>query len=413
MNGCPVKAYEKDPVTGIVAPPRRPVHRLPVLHADVPVRGAEVQQEARHRAQVRHVHRSAGGRRGAGVRAGVPERGDRDPDRRQDAARWRTRRRAASCPARRRRASRFRRRNTSPSGRCPRNLLPADFYQVRAGHQHTAAGVDAGADPALGRRVRRRVLLRRMAPTFGWSSGLEPAHRDARAGGAGRRVAGAGGQHLPPGPPQVRVSRRAGAAHIVDEPRDPGVRRCSPAARRCTRRSRGGRRLRLAALTHASGAAVQRSHGARAGRRRGRQRSGRRVLLRDDLRRRPRASGGAGRARRSRSSPARRCWALATTIFVAWPRSAAATRPRATRSSGWRRCWCSRPRRSCAGRSPSSRHLADKQLGPLRRTALLLKGDLRERARRAPGAGARGRVSGAAAARRIREGPGARRWAGW
>ncbi len=40
LNGCPVDAYEKDPITGIVAPPRRPVHRLQLLHADVPLRGA-------------------------------------------------------------------------------------------------------------------------------------------------------------------------------------------------------------------------------------------------------------------------------------------------------------------------------------------------------------------------------------
>ena len=39
-NGCPVDAYEKDPVTGHRPPPRRPVHRLQLLHAHVPLRGA-------------------------------------------------------------------------------------------------------------------------------------------------------------------------------------------------------------------------------------------------------------------------------------------------------------------------------------------------------------------------------------
>ena len=45
-------------------------------------------------------------------------------------------------------------------------------------------------------------------------------------------------------------------------------------------------------------------------------------------------------------------------------RSAAATRPRATRSSGWRRCWRSRPRRSSCWEVAIFAHLADKRSGP-------------------------------------------------
>ena len=78
--------------------PRRPVHRLPVLHAHVPVRRAEVQRGARHRAQVRHVQRPAGARRGAGLRAGLPERGDRDPRRRPARSRSRPREAGAFLP---------------------------------------------------------------------------------------------------------------------------------------------------------------------------------------------------------------------------------------------------------------------------------------------------------------------------
>ena len=51
-------------------------------------------------------------------------------------ARSRTRRRGTSCRARRRPRSPSRRPNTSRKRAFPRNLLPADFYQVRAGHPH-------------------------------------------------------------------------------------------------------------------------------------------------------------------------------------------------------------------------------------------------------------------------------------
>ena len=56
---------------------RRPVLRLPVLHAGLPVRCPQVSRGQGDRPQVRHVQRPARGRRGAGVRPGLPARGDR------------------------------------------------------------------------------------------------------------------------------------------------------------------------------------------------------------------------------------------------------------------------------------------------------------------------------------------------
>ena len=137
MNGCPVERLREGSGHRHRQAPRRPVHRLPVLHAHLPVRGAA--STTSKRGIVRKCDmcsdRLARGR-GAGLRAGVPERGDRDPDRRQDAHAGGRAGRAPSCPARRRRRSPCRPPTTSRKRAFPRNLLPADFYQVRAGHPH-------------------------------------------------------------------------------------------------------------------------------------------------------------------------------------------------------------------------------------------------------------------------------------
>ena len=98
LTGCPVQRLREGSRHRHRPPPRRPVHRLPVLHADVPVRGAPVQPAARHRPQVRHVQRPPGRRRGAGLRAGLPERGHPHPRRRQPPASQAARAPARSCP---------------------------------------------------------------------------------------------------------------------------------------------------------------------------------------------------------------------------------------------------------------------------------------------------------------------------
>ena len=59
--------------------PRRPVLRLPVLHARLPLRRPQVPRGQGDRPEVRHVLRPAQGRRGAGLRPGLPARGDQDP----------------------------------------------------------------------------------------------------------------------------------------------------------------------------------------------------------------------------------------------------------------------------------------------------------------------------------------------
>ena len=72
LEGCPVDAYTKDPITGIVLPQRRCLHRLSVLHLELFVRCAAVQPRARCRRQVRHVLRPPLARSGACVCQRLP-----------------------------------------------------------------------------------------------------------------------------------------------------------------------------------------------------------------------------------------------------------------------------------------------------------------------------------------------------
>ncbi len=72
MIGCPVEAYTKDPVTGVVHPQRRRLHRLPVLHLELFVRSAAVQPGARRGGQVRYVPQPSERRHGAGLRERLP-----------------------------------------------------------------------------------------------------------------------------------------------------------------------------------------------------------------------------------------------------------------------------------------------------------------------------------------------------
>ena len=75
LSGCPVKAYEKNPVTGIVKHLDDQCIGCQYCILMCPYDAPKYKQGPRHRAQVRHVQRSPGARRGAGLRAVVPERG--------------------------------------------------------------------------------------------------------------------------------------------------------------------------------------------------------------------------------------------------------------------------------------------------------------------------------------------------
>ena len=116
--------------------PRRSVHRLPVLHAHVSLRGPAVQQEARHRPKVRHVLRPARRGRGPGLRSGLSERGHLR-------SAWSIRRRSSkmlrakrSCPERLSPTVTVPTTLYKTQRAMPRNLLPADFHRVRTSHQH-------------------------------------------------------------------------------------------------------------------------------------------------------------------------------------------------------------------------------------------------------------------------------------
>ena len=73
MEGCPVNAYEKDPRNGHRQASRRPVHRLPVLHAQVSVRRPKVQQARESCASATCAAIGWPSGEAPGLRAGVPD----------------------------------------------------------------------------------------------------------------------------------------------------------------------------------------------------------------------------------------------------------------------------------------------------------------------------------------------------
>ena len=89
----------------------------------------QVQRGARHRAQVRHVQRAARARRGAGVRAGLPQRGDR----------------ASRVVDRRRRSRTAQGDAFLPGAPSPAITMPTTVYKTRAA---------AAAQPAAGRLLQ-------------------------------------------------------------------------------------------------------------------------------------------------------------------------------------------------------------------------------------------------------------------
>ena len=77
MHACPVEAYEKDPVTGIVRHLDDQCFGCQYCTLACPLRGAQVQPRQGHRPQVRHVQRPARRGRGPRLRAVVSQRGHR------------------------------------------------------------------------------------------------------------------------------------------------------------------------------------------------------------------------------------------------------------------------------------------------------------------------------------------------
>ena len=73
LSGCPVDAYTKDPITGIVRHSADACIGCQVLHLELFVRRAAVQPRARRRRQVRHVPRTARVGPVAGLCRRVPE----------------------------------------------------------------------------------------------------------------------------------------------------------------------------------------------------------------------------------------------------------------------------------------------------------------------------------------------------
>ena len=136
MTGCPVKAYEKDPVTGIVK------------HLDDQCIGCQYcmfmcPYDAPKFNPARGIVRKcdmcsdrlAHGEAPACVQA-CPNEAIRITVVDQRRGRSRPRRRTPSCPARPARPTRCRRPSTRRERALPRNLLPADFYSVNPEHAH-------------------------------------------------------------------------------------------------------------------------------------------------------------------------------------------------------------------------------------------------------------------------------------
>ena len=74
LTGCPVDAYTKDPITGVVIAQRGYLHRLPVLHVELFLRSAPIQPGARCGRQMRYVPQPVRGGARTGVRGSVSRR---------------------------------------------------------------------------------------------------------------------------------------------------------------------------------------------------------------------------------------------------------------------------------------------------------------------------------------------------
>ena len=115
---------------------RRPMLRLPVLHAGLSLRRAEVSPGQGHRPQVRHVFVAAGRGRAAGLRAGVSARGDRDSRRDRSEQVIEDAEAAVFLPAAPDPQITLPTTTYKTRRPFPRNLLPADYFRVNPQHAH-------------------------------------------------------------------------------------------------------------------------------------------------------------------------------------------------------------------------------------------------------------------------------------
>ena len=127
----PGRGVREGPADWHRAAPGRSVHRLPVLHPQVPLRRSQVQPREGHRPQVRHVPATAGGGRGAGMRAGLSESGDSHHGRWSRGCGARMPKPTFSCPARPSRGYTLPTTIYKTRKPLPPNLLPADYSPRR------------------------------------------------------------------------------------------------------------------------------------------------------------------------------------------------------------------------------------------------------------------------------------------
>ena len=199
--------------------PRRPVLRVPVLHAGLSLRRPEVQRGQGHRAEVRHVQRPARGGGGPRVRAVVPGRSHPHPGRRRRSC-------GGGVGDEPLRGGSPRARHHAADDRLPDGAGPAaqhDPGRLLLGQPHgtpLAPHRDAGAHATVGRRVPRRA-----GAGLGGADGAHGRHPAAAQRQRPRvRPARPRGERPAPGAPAVRLQGGHRAASFVAEPGDRRVR---------------------------------------------------------------------------------------------------------------------------------------------------------------------------------------------
>ena len=166
-------------------PPRRRLHRLPVLHVELPVLGAGVPARPPHRHQVRHVP-AAPRRRARARRASAPARPTRSPSRRSTSPRG-----APTTPPATRRSCRApSSRCRPPASSCPHDVPARDVRGERlepaARAPALAARVADAAQPARRRRQRSTAGVGRATGVIAAALAGVGAGRRARSTSAGR-----------------------------------------------------------------------------------------------------------------------------------------------------------------------------------------------------------------------------------
>ena len=192
-------------------PPRRRLHRLPVLHLDLPVLGAGLPARPAHRHQVRHVPAPPGRRVPAGLRRRLPDpRHHRREGER--GRRWRADHRAGRRPrAAEQRPDAVDHPHRAARATCRSRRYAASDWNLRPEEPHWPLVWLTLRQPGGARRQRHR---RRPA-----------AERLLAAALAG---AGHGRRARPPRPAGRGVEGAAQPAPVVAQPRGGPARRCTP-----------------------------------------------------------------------------------------------------------------------------------------------------------------------------------------